>query len=63
MPVPPMPTHHGVEEPVIGTYPNETLRLLHQRGSCRHFKDKIIPEETLNLILGAARHAPSGGNL
>jgi FMN reductase [NAD(P)H] len=60
---PPMPTHHGVEAPVKGNYPNETLRLLHQRGSCRHFKDKKIPNKELELILGAAVHAPSGGNL
>ncbi|MCW4020707.1 MAG: nitroreductase family protein [Candidatus Bathyarchaeota archaeon] len=60
---PPMPTHHGVEAPVEGTYPNETLRLLHQRGSCRHFKDQKIPKEVLELILGAAIHAPSGGNI
>jgi FMN reductase [NAD(P)H] len=60
---PPMPTHHGVEEPVTGNFPNETIRLLHQRGSCRHFQDKNIPEDILRFILGAAVHAPSGGNL
>ena len=60
---PPMPTHHGVEAPVTGTFPNETIELLHKRASCRHFQDKLIPEETLNLILGAAVHAPSAGNL
>ena len=31
-----MPTHHGVEEPVTGTFPNETLELLHKRGSYMH---------------------------
>jgi len=60
---PPMPTHHGVEAPVEGKYPNETIRLLHQRASCRHFKDQKIPKEVLELILGAAVHAPSAGNL
>lgn len=60
---PPMPTHHGVEAPVIGTFPNQTIRLLHRRGSCRNFKDKKIPEKVLEQILGAAVHAPSGGNL
>ena len=59
----PMPTHHGVEEPVKGAFPNKTIELLHKRGSCRHFQDKKIPEETLDLILGAAVHAPSAGNL
>ena len=58
-----MPTHHGVEAPVEGTYPNETLQLLHQRGSCRHFQKKKITKEILEQILGAAVHAPSGGNL
>ena len=58
-----MPTHHGVEASVEETYPNETLRLLHQRGSCRHFKDKKIPKDVLEHILGAAVHAPSAGNL
>ena len=60
---PPMPTHHGVEAPLEGTYPNETLQLLYQRGSCRHFKDDKIPNEAMEQILGAAIHAPSTGNL
>jgi len=60
---PTMPTHHGIEAKVNGDYPNETLRLLHQRGSCRHFKGEKIPEEVLELLLGAAVNAPSGGNL
>jgi FMN reductase [NAD(P)H] len=58
-----MPTHHGVEEPVTGSYPNETIELLHKRGSCRFFKDKKIPEKVLELVLEAAVRAPSGGNL
>lgn len=60
---PTMPTHHGIEAKVNGDYPNETLRLLHQRGSCRHFKGEKIPEEVMELLLGAAVNAPSGGNL
>jgi len=60
---PPLPTHHGLEAQVEGNYPNETLRLLHQRGSCRLFKDQKITGDILELILGAAVHAPSGGNL
>lgn len=60
---PPMPTHHGVEEPVKGVYPNKTIELLHKRGSCRYFQDKKIPKDVLDYILGAAVHAPSAGNL
>ena len=60
---PPMPTHHGVEAPVKGIFPNQTIELLHKRASCRHFQEKPIPKETLDLILGAAVHAPSAGNL
>jgi FMN reductase [NAD(P)H] len=60
---PPMPTHHGVEAPVTGTFPNKTIELLHKRASCRDFQDKKIPKETLDHILRAAVHAPSAGNL
>jgi nitroreductase len=58
-----MPTHHGVETKVTGSYPNKTLKLLHQRGSCRSFSDKKIPEDVLNKILKAGVHAPCAGNL
>jgi len=58
-----MPTHHGVAVQEEGTYPNETLRLLHQRRSIRRFKDEKIPRDVLELLLGAAMNAPSGGNL
>jgi nitroreductase len=44
-------------------YPNETIRLLHERSSCRSFHDKEIPPEVLQLILEAGVHAPTGGNL
>jgi len=60
---PSMPTHHGIEAPIEGTYPNKTIQLLHHRASCRHFTDKKIPKEDLDYILGAAVHAPSAGNL
>lgn len=60
---PPMPTHHGVEAPVEDPFQNEIIQLLHQRGIYRHFKDKIIPKKIIEQILGAAIHAPSGGNL
>ena len=32
-------------------YPNETLRLLIERASCRDFSDRSIPEEVLEHIL------------
>ncbi|MBU1469128.1 MAG: nitroreductase family protein [candidate division Zixibacteria bacterium] len=44
-------------------YLNETIRLLHERSTCRSFEDKKIPEEVLQQILDAGIHAPTGGNL
>jgi FMN reductase [NAD(P)H] len=44
-------------------YPNETLRILCERGSLRNFSDKEIPTEVLELIFEAGIHAPTGGNL
>ncbi len=44
-------------------YPNEVLRLLFERSSCRDFVDRPISEETMNLVLGAGVHAASAGNL
>lgn len=44
-------------------YPNETLKLLHERASCRSFSDKKIEPEVLQNILDAGIHAPTGGNL
>ena len=60
-----LPSHHGVEQPVPEDrdYPNETLRLLIERASCRNFADREIPDETLQLILEAGTHAATGGNL
>jgi nitroreductase len=58
-----MPSHHGVETKVTGSYPNETLRLLNQRGSCRSFSEKSIPEDVLTQVLEAGVHAPNAGNL
>jgi nitroreductase len=57
------PSHHGFKEVVTGQYPNETMRLLMERASCRVFSDKKIPEDTLDLILDAGVHAATGGNL
>lgn len=59
-----MPSHHGVTEaPEARTYPNETIRLLIERASCRGFADKGIPPDVLELVLEAGVHAATGGNL
>jgi nitroreductase len=58
-----MPSHHGVDEIREKDYPNETLRLLNRRASCRSFSAKKIPQKVLDLILETGIHAPSGGNL
>jgi nitroreductase len=58
-----MPSHHGFKENVRGIYPNETIRLLLERASCRNFKDNKIPEDVMALVLDAGVHTPSGGNL
>lgn len=47
----------------LKNYPNETIRLLLERASCRSFSDKKIPEETLNYILESGLHAATGGNI
>ncbi len=57
------PSHHGVEEQHDAQYPNQTLKLLHERASCRSFFDKKIEPEVLQSILEAGIHAPTGGNL
>jgi FMN reductase [NAD(P)H] len=59
-----MPSHHGVKEtPGERTYPNETIRLLIERASCRNFADKKVPADVLQLVLEAGVHAATGGNL
>ncbi len=59
-----MPSHHGpAAEDASRTYPNETIRLLYERASCRSFTDAPVPPEVLETILDAGLHAPSGGNL
>jgi FMN reductase [NAD(P)H] len=44
-------------------YPNETIKLLHERGSVRSYLDKPIEPEILDAVLKAGIHAPTGGNL
>jgi nitroreductase len=41
---------------------NETLETLWKRRSIRKYKSDPIPEKDLNLILEAARRAPTGSN-
>lgn len=58
-----MPSHHGGEEHPDSKYPNQTLKLLIERASCRTFSDKKIPSDVLQLIFEAGIRTPSGGNL
>lgn len=58
-----MPSHHGVKEDRNAHAVNPTLRLLHERASCRSFSDRKIEPEVLHGILEAGIHAPTGGNL
>jgi len=58
-----MPSHHGPDAEVGGDHPNETMRLLFERGSCRDYSDRKVPEEVLKMVLEAGTHAPTGGNL
>lgn len=60
---PEMPSHHGIGEEISGDYPNETLKLLIERSSCRSFETKQIPAEMMQLILRSGIHAATGGNL
>ena len=55
--------HHGIKQKIKAKYPNETIKLLLERGSCRLFKKKKIPKRILRYIIKAGTHAPSGGNL
>jgi nitroreductase len=57
------PSHHGMDESSHRQYPNETLKLLIERGSCRSFSDRQIPSDVLELILEAGIHSATGGNL
>jgi len=41
---------------------NETLKTMWNRRSIRKYKSDPVPDEDLNLILEAARRAPTGGN-
>jgi nitroreductase len=47
----------------VNRHPNETMRLLCERSSCRDFSGKKIPLDVLRLVLEAGTHAPTAGNL
>ena len=55
--------HHGPSQTSEESYPNETMRLLLERGSLRSFSDRPIPDDVLYTILDAGNHAATGGNL
>jgi len=57
------PSHHGIDGSMEREYPNETVRLLIERASCRSFEERPIPDDVLELILEAGIHAATGGNL
>lgn len=56
-------SHHGDDDDSQKHHPNETMRLLLERSSCRSFSDRKIPPGVMNLVLEAGIHAPTGGNL
>ena len=58
-----MPSHRRAEVSPEGGYPNETMKLLFERGSCRDFSPRGIPPDLLGTVLAAGAHAPTGGNL
>jgi FMN reductase [NAD(P)H] len=58
-----MPSHHGVEVTLEREYPNETMRLLNERGSCRSFSKRKVTKEVMDAILEAGTHAATAGNL
>jgi nitroreductase len=58
-----MPSHHGIKSKLSGEYPNETMRILTERASCRVFKAKKIPDKVMNTLFEVATHAATGGNL
>ena len=50
-----IPSHHGVMENSLKgeNYPNETIKLLLERASCRNYQDREIPEDVLDYVLRA----------
>ena len=59
-----MLSHHGENSGnQHKNYPNETIKLLFTRASCRNFSKKKISHDILQYILEAGIHSPTGGNL
>jgi nitroreductase len=58
-----IPSHHGVDTETTGEYPNSTIKILMERGSCRAFSDKKIPPHVVQTLLETGIHAATGGNL
>jgi nitroreductase len=56
-------THHGIDDSSNASIPNDTLRILLTRASCRSFEDRAVSDEVLNAILEAGTRAATGGNL
>ena len=56
-------SHHGIDGTSDESSPNDTLRILLTRSSCRSFEDRPVPEGVLNEILVAGTRAATGGNL
>jgi nitroreductase len=56
-------TSHNRSGNNVVAYPNETIKLLFERSSCRDSLDKKIPADVLQFVLEAGTHAPTGGNL
>lgn len=50
---------HAVE----ASYPNDVVRVLRERASCRSFREDPIPPDVLRTVLEAGIQAPTGGNL
>lgn len=44
-------------------HPNDTIRLMLERGSVRNFEDRPIPPEIMHQVLEAGIHSATGGNL
>jgi len=42
---------------------NETLRVIENRRSVRAFQDRPVDRDTVNVIVRAAMHAPTAGNM
>ncbi len=47
----------------MSQHPNETLKVVHNRSSIRHFTDQAVSAETVETLLRAAMAAPSSRNV